>query len=401
MKYNYAKLLEELKNSASKKESASNIGAIIRGARLERKMTQGELAKGICSVSYLSKIENGMYDTSNLYVQEIMQRMGIKVERHHTMDHTGVVYDILMAYYHRDHLALQGMRLRFEKPLVPAEWLVELTYSVLKQEENKPALEFLNQNRRVLGKEELYLFLLMQAMHELQAYKIKEVTKVVAFLKDLEVEAVPYSVISLYILGRYYLLLGFYTSAAFTFQRLLTLHGAVLRDVWRADILYMLLLVFAFENELETASVLLKQTKQLSADSEWKEYALGYYHLKHENYDKAMKSFLKAKEVHFAPSMLAIVETCFVAGRYDKMQDYYHILREIAPGSFPEKIANMFLLATKQELLPLKDYLTHVLQPQFQLFGFEYYKELAHRYLREYFRTISRYKQVDLLRLEK
>jgi len=401
MKYDYKKLVEEMKKGFKKKESASNIGAIIRGARLERKLTQGEVAKGICSVSYLSKIENGMYDTSNLYVQEIMQRMNIKVERHHTMDHTGVIQDILMAYYHRDHIALQGMRIRFDKPVVPAEWLVELTYSVLKQEEAKPAIEFLNQNRRVLGQEELYLFLLMLSMHELQGYRVKEVTKLVDFLTTLEEEPAPYSVISHYILGRYYLLRGQYTASGYQFHQVMSRHGSVLRDVWRADIMYNHLLVFAFDQELEPAQILLKQLKQLPTDSDFKEYAMGYYHLMDQAYDKAIKSFLQAKEVHFAPSMLGIVETCFKAGIHDKMRDYYNILNEIAPGSFFEKIAQMFLLATKPELLPLKDYLTHILQPQFQLFGFYYYKSLANRYLQEYYRTISRYKQVDLLRLEK
>jgi transcriptional regulator with XRE-family HTH domain len=129
--YDYKKILEELKQGSSKKESASNIGAIIRGARIERKMTQGEVAKGICSVSYLSKIENGLYDMKNAYVQEIMHRMDIKVDRHHTMDHTGIVNDVLMAVYHRDNVKLQSMRLRFDKPVVPAEWLVELANHVL------------------------------------------------------------------------------------------------------------------------------------------------------------------------------------------------------------------------------------------------------------------------------
>jgi tetratricopeptide (TPR) repeat protein len=241
----------------------------------------------------------------------------------------------------------------------------------------------------------------MLAMHELQGYRLNEVTKLVDFLTTLEEEIVPYSVIGQYILGRYYLLRGQYTAAGYHFHQVLARHGSVLRDVWRADIIYNHLLVFAFDQEVEPANLILKQIQQLPSDSDFKEYAMGYYHLMNESYDKAIKSFLQAKEVHFAPSMLGIVETCYKAGVHDKMRDYYNILNEIAPGSFFEKIAKMFLLVTKPELLPLKDYLTHTLQPQFQLFGFFYYKKLANRYLQEYFRTISRYKQVDLLRLEK
>jgi HTH-type transcriptional regulator, quorum sensing regulator NprR len=399
--YDYKKILEELKQGSSKKESASNIGAIIRGARIERKMTQGEVAKGICSVSYLSKIENGLYDMKNAYVQEIMHRMDIKVDRHHTMDHTGIVNDVLMAVYHRDNVKLQSMRLRFDKPVVPAEWLVELANHVLAKEEDKPAIAFLNQNRRVLGKEELYLFLLLLAMHELQAYRISEVAKLVDFLDMAHDEIPPYSVMSHYLLGRYYLLNGQYSPASHEFSTVLGLHGSVMRDAWRVDIMNNLLLVFVFGNELHSAERIVKKLVQLPSGSEWEEYALGYYYLKKKEFDKALKSFLQAKELHFAPSMLGIVECCYLAGWHEKMRDYYHILNEIAPGSFFEKIANMFLLVPGHDLIPLKDYVTHILQPQFRLFGFYYYKHNAVTYLQEYFRTISRYKQVDLLRLEK
>lgn len=399
--YDYKKILEELKQGSSKKESASNIGAIIRGARIERKMTQGEVAKGICSVSYLSKIENGLYDLKNAYVQEIMHRMDVKVDRHHTMDHTGIVNDVLMAVYHRDLVKLQSMRLRFEKPVVPAEWLVELAHHVLLKEEDKAAITFLNQNRRVLGKDELYLFLLLLAMHELQAYRIRDVAKLLDFLEMAQEDAPAYSVMSHFVLGRYYLLNGQYAPASHALSTALGLHGSVMRDAWRVDIMNHLLLVFVFGNEMPSAEQIVKQLVQLPSGSEWEEYAMGYYYMKKKEFDKALKSFLQAKELHFAPSMLGIVECCYLAGWHEKMRDYYHILDEVAPGTFFEKMANMFLLVIGPNLVPLKDYVTHILQPQFQLFGFYYYKQMAIRYLQEYFRSISRYKQVDLLRLEK
>jgi tetratricopeptide (TPR) repeat protein len=253
----------------------------------------------------------------------------------------------------------------------------------------------------VLGKEELYLFLLLLAMHELHAYRLTEVAKLVDFLDMAHDEIPPYSVMSHYLLGRYYLLNGQYSPASHEFSTVLGLHGSVMRDAWRVDIMNNLLLVFVFGNELHSAERTVKKLVQLPSGSEWEEYALGYYYMKKKEFDKALKSFLQAKELHFAPSMLGIVECCYLAGWHEKMRDYYHILNEIAPGSFFEKIANMFLLVPGHDLIPLKDYVTHILQPQFRLFGFYYYKHTAVTYLQEYFRTISRYKQVDLLRLEK
>ncbi len=49
----------------------------IKNKRKEGELTQSEIAKGICSISYLSKIENGQCHPDNYYVKEIMTKMGM------------------------------------------------------------------------------------------------------------------------------------------------------------------------------------------------------------------------------------------------------------------------------------------------------------------------------------
>ncbi|MCF6139367.1 tetratricopeptide repeat protein [Pseudalkalibacillus berkeleyi] len=56
------------------------IGQRIRYYRKTKSLTQEELAKGICSVSYLSKIENGDAKSSDDVIQLLCERLGISPE---------------------------------------------------------------------------------------------------------------------------------------------------------------------------------------------------------------------------------------------------------------------------------------------------------------------------------
>lgn len=53
-----------------------SIGEVIRKKRVELKLTQEELADEICSVGYLSKIENGIREPSSRIVRMLLERLG-------------------------------------------------------------------------------------------------------------------------------------------------------------------------------------------------------------------------------------------------------------------------------------------------------------------------------------
>jgi len=55
----------------------SHIGPVIKALRLERKMTQSELAAGICSRSYISLVEKGQVTPSPDIVKRLAERLGI------------------------------------------------------------------------------------------------------------------------------------------------------------------------------------------------------------------------------------------------------------------------------------------------------------------------------------
>lgn len=58
-----------------------NIGQIIKLYRYKQNMTQSELAEGICSVSHLSKIENGSKEANQDTINLLLERLGISQEK--------------------------------------------------------------------------------------------------------------------------------------------------------------------------------------------------------------------------------------------------------------------------------------------------------------------------------
>jgi len=59
------------------KQDFSDVGSFIKRKRKELNVTQDEISSGICSISYLSKIENNQIVPSEFYVKEIMEKLDI------------------------------------------------------------------------------------------------------------------------------------------------------------------------------------------------------------------------------------------------------------------------------------------------------------------------------------
>lgn len=58
----------------------NHIGKIICARRIEKNWNQEELSRGICAVSYLSKIEKGKAEPSEEIVKQLLERLGITLD---------------------------------------------------------------------------------------------------------------------------------------------------------------------------------------------------------------------------------------------------------------------------------------------------------------------------------
>ncbi len=59
---------------------AQEIAKIIKKVRLEKKLTLDSLAKEICCVSYLNKVENGKIEIRYIMAKILFERLGLDLE---------------------------------------------------------------------------------------------------------------------------------------------------------------------------------------------------------------------------------------------------------------------------------------------------------------------------------
>lgn len=59
---------------------AREIAKIIKKVRLEKKLTLDNLAKKICCVSYLNKVENGKIEIRYIMAKILFERLGLDLE---------------------------------------------------------------------------------------------------------------------------------------------------------------------------------------------------------------------------------------------------------------------------------------------------------------------------------
>lgn len=59
------------------KQDYSDVGSFIKKRRKEMRMTQGELARGTCSFSYLSKLENNQINPNTMFVRELLDKLEV------------------------------------------------------------------------------------------------------------------------------------------------------------------------------------------------------------------------------------------------------------------------------------------------------------------------------------
>ncbi|MDL2292438.1 helix-turn-helix domain-containing protein [Acholeplasma sp. OttesenSCG-928-E16] len=84
------------------------IGSLIKFKRMESHMTLEETADGICSVSYLSKIENNRIDPTDKYLEPLIKKLDITY-----CPKTNINYEEDIAYIIKKILLLQGIEESF------------------------------------------------------------------------------------------------------------------------------------------------------------------------------------------------------------------------------------------------------------------------------------------------
>lgn len=118
-----------------------DIGSFLKKTRKKQNLTQDDVAKGICSISYLSKIENNQIIPSDYYVNEIMNRLEIDDEIYvKSKQHKQYLGQIIEAFFYEQddciHQIYQDIEdIKHDKMIN----LVKLAYYIYFNDENHSA----------------------------------------------------------------------------------------------------------------------------------------------------------------------------------------------------------------------------------------------------------------------
>lgn len=155
---------------------SDGIGEKIKYFRVKHNLTQEELAKGIVSVSYLSKIERNAADPNPDAVRQLCERLGISPEKVIDEDIANQVTHWMESLLKRDlvkaHDLYQDIQSKIEK-VIDADlfWLVKLHtlyYFILTKQRDKAKrkLKLLKQDQRYFAEKEQYYWLKFKAHFE-------------------------------------------------------------------------------------------------------------------------------------------------------------------------------------------------------------------------------------------
>ena len=129
---------EFIKNlkSFEKNKSKSNVNAqILKIERLKRQLTLEEAARGVCSVSYLSKLENQIIESgNNEYIRVLCEKYDIPYESLNQMTDIKDVLNALEAYFYSDYGKIKSIyekmpKITFSSPRALISCLYFLTIS--------------------------------------------------------------------------------------------------------------------------------------------------------------------------------------------------------------------------------------------------------------------------------
>lgn len=89
-------------NKRGDKYKGSIYAQIIKNQRIKQNLTLSELSSGVCSISYLSKVENGLLDSNKDFFKCILDRVGVNFNEISNCNYDKVIENMIKAYFYDD-----------------------------------------------------------------------------------------------------------------------------------------------------------------------------------------------------------------------------------------------------------------------------------------------------------
>ena len=173
--------LQEKYNEATNNEN-KKMAKFLKRRRLELGLTLEHVSDGICSTSYLSKIENCQVDVDETYFNLLFEKLDLKFENVVESRKVPIFSNVLKAYLENDKEYIQKLTndLVIDKTYCETEVeLLVIFYNLITEnyKESLEGLEKLNAIRNTLLDEELDILFYLETVYNFKTYKYSDVAE--------------------------------------------------------------------------------------------------------------------------------------------------------------------------------------------------------------------------------
>lgn len=377
-----------------------NVARVIKNRRVDANLTQSEIAKGICSISYISKIESGKCPPDNFYVREVMSKMGITLDEVMVKEFTTELYDVVEGIYYDDiHKISLLVELTDSSDILSAK-LVQLAGKTYLEDDVSNLLTYINGYKADLGDYELKVFMYLLAWYESSHLRYEKALKYLKILIELEVVDSHLDFLIIKLTAECNLYIGNYIESQYYINKTdrMLYDSYEILNLYKVRLLRVELLIYT--NKIKLAEVEIKKFSRIScphleAKLNWLK---GLLFFMTDNHNQSINLFLKSQKYLFEDSILAIIMTYSKKKNIKKLTEYIEILKEGTYNSFYTKIAQYFLIKANGNIYELRDYINKSLLVTFKKVQYTFFYDMVIEDLVKFHRLNSRYKAVDELR---
>lgn len=377
-----------------------NVARVIKNKRIQNNQTQSDIAEGICSISYISKIESGKCPPDNFYVREIMTRMGISLDEVMVSEFSRELEDVVKAIYYEDKNSnVKLLELTCNSDILGAK-LVQLAGKLYLDEDTDSLIQYINAYKGDLSDYELMIYMYLIAVYESKQLKyIKAINYLHILLELDDGDDYLYFLIHL-LMSEAHLYVGNYVESMYYIDMCeKLLQGKYeIHNISKVSSLKIELLLYTDKLKLAKKEFS-RFNHPTKVHLEARYYFLkGFIDYLSKNETKAIHSFLMSQQKLFDQSLLFVVLCYIQAGNVRKAKEYAEILKESCKEPIFYSLAEYFLVRAKDNLYEQREYINNNLLHKMKRVQYAYFFDQVTEDLIRFHRVNSRFKAVDELR---
>lgn len=244
---------------------------IIKNERLKRNMTLEEMAKGICSVSYLCKVEKNAIEPEESYIKAIFERVNLDYEKVGKNILEDGMKKLLQYYLNRNFEGIKELYQQIEDSIFNAyNYLIRGFYFLIRRDyrEFRKVIRILDKIKDTLLRGDLGVFVFLVVEYYIETYQFYEAYN---HLNYLNVEEFEYRELNWLIHEQHFrvgLNLGRFPMAMNHYMELMK-NISIGYPMKKQTILHLMLLSFKAEEYYEDV---IKEIKEFHVESEDYDY---------------------------------------------------------------------------------------------------------------------------------